>query len=113
MDRFFGHAAGNGMFQQFPVDRLQRGKGCHDSGGFFPVEMNDQLFISDYLRIRYLRPVEDLEILSGFEEGKDLNAEGSQDEVGVADTVQGETEEDKSSWKGCKTPPRGKKEFIQ
>ena len=95
------------------MDRLEGGEGCHDSGGFFPVEMDDQLIFSDYFRIRYLRPVEDLEILPGFEEGEDLNAEGSQDEVGVADTMQGETEEDKSGRKRGETPPRGKKELIQ
>ena len=110
---FVIHAAGDGAGQQFPANWKKGGEGGYHPGGLILVEVNDEFVVFVYFSVRDLRPVEDLQIFLGFKEGEDLNAEGSQDEVGVADTMQGETEEDKSSRKRGETPPRGKKELIQ
>ena len=49
--------------------------------------VNDEFIVLVYFSVRDLRPVEDLQICLRFEEGEDLNAEGSQDEIGMPDTA--------------------------
>ena len=82
------HATGDGVRQQFPSNWKKGGEGGHHPGGLVLIEVNDELLVFVYFSVRDLRPVENLQIFLRFEEGEDLNAEGSQDEVGVSDAMQ-------------------------
>lgn len=55
--------------------------------------MEDEVFVFDFSCVEFL-PEDDLEIFLWAEEGEDFDAHGGEDDVGVADAVEGDAEED-------------------
>lgn len=82
-------------------------EGGFDAGCLLLVEVEgEEGKVGGDFGVDDFRPVEDLEVLAGMEEGKELNAHWGEEEVCVADAAVGEVEKSQSRGEGEESPPK-------
>jgi len=99
------HSAGDGAGQQFPAGRKERGERGDYSRCLLVVEVYDESGGMEHFGPRNLGPVKNLHVLAGIEKGKDLDAQGSENNIGVAGTAQSEATEQGGEGEGRESPP--------